>query len=85
VRVTLIITFIFRLAFQRRDRVTDRLVNAVPWLIYGYLFCTLLGGPLEMNWYDPLIHQAVLIGSFTMGPVFVLGVVKSPGCSRPHS
>jgi len=36
----------------------------------------MLGGLLEMNWYDPLIHQAVLIGSFTMGPVFVLGAVK---------
>jgi hypothetical protein len=34
------------------------------------------GALLEMNWYDPLIHQAELIGSFAMGPVILLGAVK---------
>lgn len=29
-----------------------------------------------MNWLDPGINQAALIGTFTMGPVIMLGLVK---------
>jgi len=89
VEVPFIIVFVFTLFFERRHRVTRRLVDAVPWLIYGYLYYTLLGALLEMSWLDPGIEQAALIGTFTMGPVIVLGAVKlfkdhtAPAASPP--
>ena len=74
--VPFIIIFVFQLFFQQRDRVTEKLVNAIPFLIYGYLYYTIIGAALEMSWYDPGLHQAVLIGTFTMGPVILLGAIK---------
>ena len=32
------ILFLFCLLFRRPDRVSGKPVNAVPWLIYGYMF-----------------------------------------------
>jgi hypothetical protein len=29
-----------------------------------------------MNWHDPGLHPAALIGAFTMGPVILLGTIK---------
>jgi len=68
--------FVFTLFFRRPDRVAGRLVNVVPLLVYGYLYWTFVGAILEMDWYDPGIHQAALIGTFTMGPILAMGVVK---------
>ena len=51
-------------------------MNAVPLLVYGYLYVTFVGAILEMAWYDPGLVQAALIGTFTMGPVLALGVMK---------
>lgn len=42
--------FVFTLFVRRPDRVTGRLVNAVPLLIYGYLYYTFVGGLLVMAW-----------------------------------
>lgn len=77
--VAFAIVFAFTLLLERPDRVTSRIVSAVPWLIYTYLYYTIAGALLEMNWYDPGIHQAMLIGSFTMGPVILLGLVRLVG------
>ncbi len=80
--VAFVITFVYTLIMERPDRMTDRLVDIVPWLIYAYLYYTIVGAVLEMNWYDPGIHQAVLIGTFTMGPVILLGLmhaIRTPG------
>jgi uncharacterized membrane protein len=76
VGVPFFIAFVFTLFVRRPDRVTGRLVNAVPLLIYGYLYYTFVGGLLVMAWYDPGLHQAALIGSFTMGPILMIGVLK---------
>ena len=76
VGVPFFIAFVFTLVFRRPDRVTGRLVNAVPLLIYGYLYFTFVGGLLVMDWYDPGLGQAALIGTFTMGPILVMGVLK---------
>ena len=76
VGVPFFIAFVFTLFVRRPDRVTGRLVNAVPLLIYGYLYYTFVGGLLVMAWYDPGIHQAALIGTFTMGPILMMGVLK---------
>ena len=76
VEVAAFIVFIFNLSFQKNDKVTEKLVNVIPFLIYSYMYYTFIGAMLEMNWYDNLIHQAVLIGTFTMGPVIMLGLVK---------
>jgi uncharacterized membrane protein len=74
--VAFVITFMYVLLLERPERVTNRLVNAVPWLVYTYLFYTVVGALLEMNWFDPGIHQAVLIGSLTMGPIILLGLLR---------
>jgi len=76
VEVTAFIVFIFNLFFQKKDNVTEKLVNVIPFLIYSYMYYTFIGALLEMNWYDNLIPQAVLIGTFTMGPVIMFGLVK---------
>lgn len=33
-------------------------------------------GPAGLRIYDPGIHQAALIGTFTMGPILMMGVLK---------
>jgi hypothetical protein len=76
VGVPFVIVFVFTLAVRGPDRATGRLVNVVPLLVYGYLFWTFFGALLEMSWYDPGLHQAALIGTFTMGPILALGVLK---------
>lgn len=70
------ILFLFCLLFRRPDKVSGKLVNIVPWLIYGYMYYTFIWGLLEMSWLDPGMVQPALIGTFTMGPVIVLGLVK---------
>ena len=75
VLVPLTITTIFVMVASRMARITTRSAAAVPILIYGFLFLTLLGGLLEMSWFDPGLIQAVLIGTFTMGPTIVVGLL----------
>jgi uncharacterized membrane protein len=77
--VVFVIVFAYTLLIERPDRVATRVVSAVPWLVYGYLYYTVVGALLAMNAYDPGIHQAVLIGSFTMGPVILLGLIRLVG------
>ena len=90
VGVPFFIIFVFTLFFRRPDRVTGRLVNVVPLLVYGYLYYTFVGAILEMGWFDPGIGQAALIGTFTMGPILAMGVVKlakdywPPPVPMPH-
>lgn len=76
VGVTFLIVFLFQLFFQERDKVTDKLVNVIPFLAYGYLYYSLILALLGMNWYDPAIHQAALIGTCAMGPILMLGLIK---------
>jgi putative membrane protein len=76
VEVTFIIIFIFHLFFQQRDKVTNKLINVIPFLAYGYLYYSVILALLGMNWYDPGIHQAALIGTFAMGPILMLGIIK---------
>lgn len=66
---------IFSLAFPRPARITTRAQAAVPVLIYGFLYLTLAGGLIEMAWFDPGLEQALLIGTFTMGPVIAIGLL----------
>ncbi len=74
--VVFVIVFAFTLFVERPDRVTNRAVNAVPWLVYAYLYYTMVGAVLEMGWYDSGMPQAMLIGTFTMGPVILLGLIR---------
>jgi putative membrane protein len=80
--VVFVIVFVFTLLLERPDRATNRALDAVPWLIYAYLYYTMVAAILEMNTYDPGIHQAVLIGSFTMGPVILLGLIRLVGADE---
>jgi uncharacterized membrane protein len=70
------ITFVFTLVFRRPDRPTGTLFGAVPLLVYGYLYVTFVAALIVMDWFDPGLGQAALIGTFTMGPVLALGVIK---------
>ena len=75
VLVPMTVITVFCLVFPDRDRRDTRTSHAVPLLIYGLLYLTMLGGLVEMAWYDPGLIAAILIGSFTMGPVMVLGAL----------
>lgn len=46
----------------------------MPLLIYGYFYLTIVGGLVEMAWYDPGLTGVIVIGTLVMGPVFVLGL-----------
>lgn len=56
--------------------VRGRLLNAVPAAIYAYMYVTMAAALLVMRWFDPGLTQAVIIGTFTMGPVIGLSVVS---------
>lgn len=71
-----IIVLIFYLFFQRPNRVSDRLVNAVPMLVYAYIFVSLVPLVLQMNWYEDGFTTVALIGTFTMMPVISVSLVK---------
>lgn len=73
---TFVTVFIFYLFFQRKDRVTNKLMNGIPLLIYAYLYYCPALALLVMIWYDPGLVQALLIGTFAMGSVIMLGVLK---------
>lgn len=65
----------FSLIFPHPARITTRSEAAVPVLVYGFLYLTLAGGLIEMAWSDPGLEQALLIGTFTMGPVIAVGLL----------
>ncbi len=69
------IVAIFAVVFPRPARITTRSQAAVPVLVYGFLYLTLAGGLIEMAWFDPGLEQALLIGTFTMGPVIAVGLL----------
>lgn len=75
---TTIVT-IYCLMFPGGDRPDDRRTDAVPLLIYGFLYVTMVGGLIEMSWYDPGLTAAIVIGTLAMGPVVVLGILRLAG------
>ena len=81
--VVFVIMLIYTLLIERPDRRVSTSVHAVPWLIYAYFYYTMMAAILEMNWHDPGIHQAMLIGTFTMGPVILLGLIRLVDGARP--
>lgn len=70
------IVALFSLLFPQPARITTRSLAAVPVLIYGFLYLTLAGGLIEMAWTDPGLEQALLVGTFTMGPVIAIGLLS---------
>ncbi len=70
------IVLVFYLLFQGRDRVSGRLVNCVPWLIYAYMYAVVVGVVLEMNWFENGMNQVALIGFFTMMPLVLVGLLR---------
>jgi putative membrane protein len=73
--VPMAIVAIYALIFPGGDRPGDRRTQAVPLLIYGYLYLTIVGGLVAMSWYDPGLTGVIVIGTLAMGPVFVLGLL----------
>jgi len=69
------IVAVFSLMFPDPARIEGPSAAAVPVLVYGFLYLTLVGGLIEMAWFDPGLTQATLIGTFTMGPVIVVGLL----------
>ena len=66
----------FYLIFQKRDLITGKLVNTVPLLVYAFVYYTVVGVVLQMNWFENGMNQVALIGTFTMMPVILIGAVK---------
>ena len=77
--VPMTIVTIFALIFPGGDRPGDRRTDAVPLLIYGFLYVTMVGGLIEMSWYDPGLTAAIVIGTLAMGPVVALGILRLAG------
>ncbi len=82
--VPAVIVTVFTVVFPAPARVQTRSAAAVPVLIYGFLYLTLLGGLLEMAWFDPGLVQALLIGTFTMGPIILMGFLAVYAWPRPQ-
>lgn len=74
--VPFLIVFVFYLFFQRENRVSGKLINAVPLTVYFFLYLTVVGVVLMMNWFENGFVQVALIGTFTMMPVVSVGIVK---------
>lgn len=71
-----VIIFVFYLVFQNRNLVSNKIVNTVPMLVYGYVYYTVVFVVLMCNWFEPGINQVALIGTFTMMPVLLLCWIK---------
>jgi putative membrane protein len=74
--VPFVIVFVFLLLFRRPTLGERRMVEIAPLLIYGYLYITMVAALITMSWVDAGLSQAAMIGTFTMGPVLVLGITK---------
>jgi putative membrane protein len=70
------IVLIFYLLFQRENKISGKLVNNIPALIYFYMFLVVAVFVLEMNWFENGMNQVALIAVFTMGPLILLSFVK---------
>lgn len=70
------IVLIFYLLFHKKNLVAGRLINAVPLAIYAYVYFAVVIVVLEMNWFENGMNQVALIGTFTMMPVILAGIVK---------
>ncbi len=77
--VPMTIVTVYLLIFPGGDRPGDRRTDAVPLLIYSFLYVTMVGGLIEMSWYDPGLTAAIVIGTLAMGPVVVLGILRLVG------
>ena len=75
VLVPAVIVAAFALLFPAPAELGGRAITAVPVLIYGFLFITLAFGLVEMAWFDPGLTQALLIGTFTMGPILMVALL----------
>ncbi len=51
--VPMLIVATYAVIFPGRDRPAGRRAHAVPLLVYGYLYLTILGGLIAMSWFDP--------------------------------
>ena len=71
-----IIVMVFYLVFQKRNLVSGKLVNAVPWGVYFYMFFAVVIFVLEMNWFEDGYTQVALIAFFTMMPLILVGLLK---------
>lgn len=70
------IVLVFYIVFQKRNLISEKLVNVVPLLVYFFIFWTVVGVVLEMNWFENGMNQVALIGFFTMMPVILVSAVK---------
>jgi uncharacterized membrane protein len=70
------IVLIFYLFFQRKNLVSDKLVNAVPAFIYFYMYFAVVVFVLEMNWFENGMNQVALIAFFTMMPLILVSFAK---------
>ena len=70
------IVLIFYMVFQKRNEISGKLVNAVPWLIYFYMFFAVVIFVLEMNWFEDGYTQVALIAFFTMMPLVLVGLAE---------
>jgi len=74
--VPFVIIFVFLLLFRRPPLGERGLLEVAPLLIYGYLYITMVTALITMSWVDAGLAQAAMIGTFTMGPILVLGITK---------
>lgn len=70
------IILVFYLVFQKKNLINDRLVNAAPLAIYAYVYFAVVVVVLQMNWFENGMNQVALIGTFTMMPIILAGVIK---------
>lgn len=73
--VPTVIVATYALIFPGGDRPGGRRAHAVPLLIYGFLYLTMVGGLIAMSWYDPGLTGVIVIGTLAMGPIFLLGLL----------
>lgn len=79
------IILIFYMIFQKRNLISEKLVNTVPLLVYAFIYYTVVFVVLEMNWYENGMNQVALIGTFTMMPVILVGLIKlAKDYTRPN-
>ena len=74
--VTFVTIFIFHFFFQEKDRPVHRLLYVIPPLLYALSYYVVILELAEMQWYDPGLVQPALIGTFAVGPLILLAVLK---------
>ena len=74
--VTFVMIFIFHFFFQEEDRAANKLIAVIPLLLYAYSTYVVGLELVVMQWHDPGLMQALVIGIFATGPLILLGVLK---------